>query len=117
MPSAPRTLCLAPGGCALDAVTDGRCAEHHQVKRHLETRFQRGNYGRPHRRRIAAFQVKYPDRVWCEECLKEGQKTVVEEYDHIIPHRGDPVLRDDIDNLQPMCKRHHSAKTAAETLR
>jgi 5-methylcytosine-specific restriction protein A len=32
--------------------------------------------------------------------------------DHIVPHRGDPKLLRHWDNLQSLCHRHHSLKTA-----
>ena len=27
--------------------------------------------------------------------------------DHIVPHKGDPVLFNDVRNWQPLCKAHH----------
>lgn len=39
---------------------------------------------------------------------------VATEVDHIVPHRGNAALMWDWDNLQSLCKPHHSAKTAAE---
>lgn len=34
--------------------------------------------------------------------------------DHIVPHRGDASLFYDMENLQPMCVKCHSAKTLRE---
>jgi 5-methylcytosine-specific restriction protein A len=114
VPSAPLRYC-SHQGCP-EKVTQGRCKAHQSEQRVQEQRYTKGNYGRPHRRRIAAFRSLYPERIWCEHCLAEGVDTLVEEYDHIIPHRGDITLRDDVSNLQPLCKRHHSIKTAGECL-
>lgn len=50
----------------------------------------------------------------CVECEKAGRVQSAEEVDHITPHRGDMGLFYDIDNLQGLCKRHHSMKTAQE---
>ena len=50
----------------------------------------------------------------CEFCLPNhiSPATVV---DHIIPHKGDPVLFFSSDNLQSLCKQcHDSAKQSAE---
>jgi len=35
--------------------------------------------------------------------------------DHIIPHRGDPLLMADPQNLQTLCETHHGRKTARES--
>ena len=53
---------------------------------------------------------------WCEACLKAGIHEPAEEVDHIKPHRGNPVLFFDDENLQSLSKRCHSIKTASETL-
>jgi 5-methylcytosine-specific restriction enzyme A len=34
--------------------------------------------------------------------------------DHKVPHRGDPVLFWDPDNLQTMCQEHHNRWKAAQ---
>lgn len=50
----------------------------------------------------------------CRACLAEGRINDKQlEVDHIIPHRNDPALFwDELNNLQTLCKPHHSAKTA-----
>ena len=53
----------------------------------------------------------------CRECLKVDLYVKAEEVDHIIPHRGDWNLFIDEDNLQSLCKVHHSQKTARENKR
>ena len=40
-------------------------------------------------------------------CEKEGKITVATIVDHIRPHRGDPVLFNDVRNWQSLCKAHH----------
>jgi 5-methylcytosine-specific restriction protein A len=47
----------------------------------------------------------------CVECLKDGATVPATDVDHIIPHRGDPVLFWDENNWQSLCASHHSAKT------
>ena len=41
-------------------------------------------------------------------CAKqEGKITVATIVDHVIPHKGDSVLFNDVRNWQPLCKAHH----------
>lgn len=47
----------------------------------------------------------------CVECKQAGRVTVSTEVDHVIPHRGDPLLFWDPDNLQGLCTTHHAEKT------
>lgn len=51
---------------------------------------------------------------FCASCMADGRRTSATEVDHVIPHRGDWMLFTDRDNLQPLCKSCHSAKTMAE---
>jgi len=50
----------------------------------------------------------------CVHCQAEGIIKAANEVDHIIPHKGDPQLFWDVSNWQPLCKSHHSSKTATE---
>lgn len=50
----------------------------------------------------------------CEECLKHHRITQATDVDHIIPHKGNPKLFWDVNNLQALCHACHSRKTAAE---
>lgn len=45
----------------------------------------------------------------CAVCQRAGATEV----DHIIPHKGNPQLFHDPDNLQPLCKVCHTEKTMA----
>lgn len=49
----------------------------------------------------------------CVHCKDEGKTVPMDHVDHIIPinQGGDPL---DPRNLQSLCKRHHSIKTAKE---
>jgi len=47
----------------------------------------------------------------CVECRRAGVVAVSTEVDHVIPHRGDPVLFWDLGNVQGLCTTHHAAKT------
>jgi len=50
---------------------------------------------------------------WCQH---PGCRQLATEVDHKTPIRIDPSRRLDWSNLQALCRRHHSQKTAAETL-
>jgi 5-methylcytosine-specific restriction protein A len=84
--------------------------------RQFHTRFQTGECrydGARWRRLRQQFITQHP------LCIQKDTDTrctlVAEEVDHIVPHRGDPALFFDWDNLQAMCKVCHSRKTASET--
>lgn len=53
----------------------------------------------------------------CVDCERAGQVTAATEVDHIIRIEVRPDLRLDPENLQSLCKPHHSAKTATEQRR
>lgn len=63
-------------------------------------------------RQMRARHVKR--QPFCVECAKAGIRKPVDEVDHIVPHRGNTRLFFDPNNLQSLCKPHHSAKTALE---
>ena len=71
---------------------------------------QRGYNARWNRER-AVFLREHP---YCIKCAAEGHTVKATDVDHIIPHRGNPDLMWNQDNWQPLCKRHHLAKTARE---
>lgn len=50
----------------------------------------------------------------CKDCAAESRVVPAMVVDHIIPHKGDQVLFWDQDNWQPLCKSHHSQKTARQ---
>lgn len=50
----------------------------------------------------------------CRECRAHGVNRRGDDVDHIIPHEGDMTLFLDEDNLQTLCRSHHSIKTAKE---
>lgn len=53
---------------------------------------------------------------FCQDCLKNGERTTANEVDHHIPHRGDPSLFFDAKNLRSLCKPCHSRKTMKEVM-
>nr|DAE38180.1 MAG TPA: HNH endonuclease [Caudoviricetes sp.] len=51
---------------------------------------------------------------WCRECARRGIRTRATDVDHIRDHKGDWAVFTDASNLQSLCHRCHSRKTAAE---
>jgi 5-methylcytosine-specific restriction protein A len=47
-------------------------------------------------------------------CAAAGRLAPATVVDHVVPHRGDPVLFWDENNWAPSCKRCHDRKTARE---
>ncbi len=78
-------------------------------------------YKRAHWSKVkAAFRSKYPERaVICQHRDANGIQCArpATDIDHIVPHRGDWFLfcgGTDYANLQGLCLKHHSEKTARE---
>ena len=109
MPKRSLRLCAHPG-CS-ELVPFGRCEKHKRVnepKRDLE---RQKLYGRRWRKIRASHLAGSP---WCVSCLADGYHIPATEVDHIIRHEGNENLFFDVDNLQSLCKRCHSSKTAKE---
>jgi 5-methylcytosine-specific restriction protein A len=49
--------------------------------------------------------------VFCIECKKEGSLVKATQLDHIKPRKQYPELAFDEENIQPLCRKHHAAKT------
>ncbi len=45
----------------------------------------------------------------CRMCKEQGKLVPAEIVDHIKPHRGDPALFFDENNLASLCKQHHDS--------
>lgn len=119
-------LCAYPGCRHPVPITEKYCESHKKVGKDREVRFakereakrlrfkgssnERG-YGYRWKKLRDRFIQKHPH---CVECLKNGVITLATDVDHIIPHRGDPKLLYDENNLQSLCKSCHSKKTARE---
>jgi len=53
----------------------------------------------------------------CVHCEAEGRITAANEVDHIIPIQIAPMRKYDRTNWQPLCKSHHSKKTAKDRIK
>lgn len=97
---------------------------HGAVRRQREAKATREEYdarrgtsaerGYDHKWRKArlGYLRKHP---LCVHCQAEGRVTAANVVDHIIPHKGDPVLFWlSATNWQSLCAYHHGVKTATE---
>ena len=66
-------------------------------------------YGYKWQRLRARILVAHP---LCVECEKRGLIKLATDVDHTRPHKGNPFLLWDKENLQPLCHECHSRKTA-----
>ncbi len=109
MPIACRKPCAHPGCGTLTNST--YCEKHrlaHTWNHGGKSRQERG-YGRAWEK--LREHVLLRDMRLCQECLrKESMVTLATEVDHILPKSQGGT--DDLDNLQSLCHRCHSKKTA-----
>lgn len=110
----PFKPCNKPG-CG--TLTHGRYCDKHEHTERQRAEQARGTaaqrlYGYRWQKERAAYIAAHP---LCVMCLRDGRTTSTTVVDHIVPHRGDPVLFWDQDNWQSLCTTHHnSAKQRQE---
>lgn len=119
MPDRSVRFCRAPG-CPNKQV-EPYCATHKKNSTHAQGRpFWDAWYSSAHWKRIkAAFLAACPERAafcqWVENGVACHRLAVV--VDHVQPHKGNWNLfcgGVGYENLQGLCARHHSMKTASE---
>lgn len=104
MPHRPLSYCTWPGGCS-NKVQSGRCPEHRRrYERERGSAAKRG-YGTKWQKIRIEYLAGHP---FCED--PEGCSELATQVDHIdgTGPRGD----NSVANLQALCIRHHSRKTA-----
>lgn len=114
VPRFPDHPCSHPGCPRL--VPSGRkyCDEHQALHpEEIRSASARG-YGRRWQKASKAFLHRNP---LCVQCAKQGRYVKATVVDHVIPHRGDPVLFWDQNNWQALCKPCHDKKTGMEDSR
>lgn len=111
MPMMPHRPCRHPGCPEFAIHNSPLCPAHtRQRDRQRDTAHERGYSYKWHQ-----FRTQYlKEHPLCKQCLIEGISTPATEVDHIVPHNGNERLMWDESNLQPLCKRCHSKKTARE---
>jgi 5-methylcytosine-specific restriction enzyme A len=113
MPYSPAKPCTRPG-CG--ALTHERFCQQHQREEYRRQDERRGSasargYDARWRRLRAMVLAREP---LCRLCRATGRVVEAVEVDHIVRKRAGG--RDELDNLQPLCRPCHSAKTARESL-
>ena len=113
MPRRAPSACSYPGCGELVAGGTGRCPKHKRVPwqegdRTRPSAAERGYGARWQRMREAILALE----PLCRPCKQAGRVTPATEIDHIIPKaRGGT---DAPDNLQPICRDCHKAKTGRD---
>ena len=108
MPRSPKRPCRFPG-CPNLCDHGVYCNDHSDYSAdHLHGNAAERGYGGKWRNARARFLRKHP---LCVKCRENGKLTPATVVDHIIPHRGDPVLFWDENNWQPLCRDCHGEKT------
>lgn len=112
MPSLPPRACCVPGCTNYALSGKGRCANHIRkmqtdYREKTNAMYKTGRWREKRRRQLEREPL-------CRECLKHNELTQATEVDHIVPHKGDKTLFFDDGNLQSLCHKHHSIKTARE---
>jgi 5-methylcytosine-specific restriction enzyme A len=115
LPSKPKKPCNYPG-CP-NLTQERYCQIHNKAVRNKYDK-NRGSstergYGYRWRKESKQFLFEHP-LCECDECKRMHRLLPSEVVDHIIPHRGDPILFWDKNNWRAMSKRCHDQKTARE---
>lgn len=106
VPRSPKKPC-AYSGCP--RLTDRRfCQEHEKLDRDRYNKYERSpdvnrKYGRAWKRIRDRYAAAHP---LCEQCLKEGRLTSVEEVHHILPISQGGTH--DASNLMSLCQSCHT---------
>ena len=111
MPKKPPRPCSHPG---CPNLCDGQfCEQHRTEERRKYDKFERSSdvnrkYGRAWKRIRDRYAAEHP---LCEQCLKEGRLTPVQEVHHILPvSKGGTHARENLMSLCQSChtKIHHN---------
>ena len=106
VPRSPKKPCAYPG---CPRLTDRRfCPEHEKLDRDRYNKYERSpdvnrKYGRAWKRIRDRYAAAHP---LCEQCLKEGRLTPVEEVHHILPISQGGTH--DASNLMSLCQSCHT---------
>ena len=106
VPRSPKKPCAYPG---CPRLTDKRfCPEHEKLDRDRYNKYERSpdvnrKYGRAWKRIRDRYAAAHP---LCEQCLKEGRLTPVEEVHHILPISQGGTH--DASNLMSLCQSCHT---------
>ena len=111
MPRFPNHPCSHPGCPRLVPRGKKYCDEHAALHQEESRSAAPRGYDARWRKARRRYLEKHP---LCVMCMKDGRYVRATDVDHIIPHRGDPVLFWDENNWQALCHSCHSRKTRSE---
>jgi 5-methylcytosine-specific restriction protein A len=109
MPTAPALPCRAPL-CPHRQPCPTHSEESLRGNGEVRKWYRCARWRHPERGLRARTLARFP---LCVMCAAAGRITPTVDVDHVIPHRGDPVLFWDEENLQGLCKTHHTRKTGS----
>jgi 5-methylcytosine-specific restriction endonuclease McrA len=67
--------------------------------------------------KVVRMRALIESNFMCVHCKRDGVDELAVEVDHIIPLEHDITLAYELSNLQPLCKHHHSKKTAEDVIK
>ena len=111
MPTSAPTAC-STAGCAAYSAYRGKCKTCNTSQDAARGTATERGYDAAWRRLRSVVLMQEP---LCRECSKRGTYIPATDVDHIVPNATEPHRRLDSSNLQPLCKRCHSRKTAMES--
>lgn len=100
----PRCPVLLPRGVA-------RCPAHAVAQEHARANYAVRRWYRTARWKAVRQQVLTTVDPICRVCRTLGRFDLSTDVDHIRKHEGDEAAFWAVDNLQGLCKTHHSEKT------
>ncbi len=111
MPYRPSTPCKHPGCPELVPYGKKYCEEHEKLYHGERDSAHKRGYNSKWQKARKRYLSAHP---LCVRCQKDGKYVRATVVDHIVPHRGDPVLFWDENNWQSLCKSCHDKKTWKE---
>jgi len=99
--------------CGALATSGSHCRAHAARRERLRPLFDVRRWYRTKRWSVLRAHV-LRQCLWCPLCAVDHIRTRTTDCDHIVPHRGDPLLFWDEANLQGLCQRHHAQKSGGE---
>lgn len=110
MPTAPKRLCHRCRRTTCDCQKKARAVSD----RERGTAAERGYDGDWNRFRLlfVGGETDGKSNALCWDCLDEGLVRPMEELHHVVKVRDNPERRLDAANVRPLCKVHHSKRTA-----
>lgn len=106
----PMSHTCAQAGCPAVVKGRSRCPIHARDGDRQRGTAQERGYNAAWGKARAAYLLKHPICVTCEQRRDFRPATVV---DHIVPHRGDKRLFWDSENWQALCATCHGRKTGS----